>query len=147
MKNTNLNLKIKRLPYSRLLKFEMADYVEKTIDIVENHYVESELINPMLLQLNAREPDINLLRLSYGIDTERLKVNKLKGKMMLNISGLKLKVRLLSKSAPALEIHAIENAINQHLRYLGKCKNDKELNQKIAGFFDLVDSDEEFETS
>ena len=36
MKNKNLNLKIKRLPYSRLLKSEMADYVEKTIEIVES---------------------------------------------------------------------------------------------------------------
>lgn len=146
MKNTNLNLKIKRLPYSRLLKSEMADYVEKTIDIVDSHYVESELIDPLFEMLSAKKSDINLLRLSYGVDTERLRVNKLKGEMMLTISAFKIKTRLLSKSTPALDIHAIQNAINTHLRYLDKCRNDKELSQKIAGFFDLVDSNEEFET-
>lgn len=66
---------------------------------------------------------------------------------MLVISAFKIQVRLLSKSEPELDIHQIQNAINKHLRYLNKCRNDKELFQKIAGFFDLLDSDEEFETS
>ena len=147
MKNENLNLKIKRLPYSRLLKSEMADYVEKTIEIVESHEIESELINPMFVQLGAKGPDIKLLRLSYGIDTQRLRVSKLKAKMMLIISGLKLKVRLLSKSNPELDMHVIENAINTHLRHLDKCKNDKALSQKIAGFFDVANSDPDLQTA
>ena len=146
MKNKNLNLKIKRLPYSRLLKSEMADYVEKTIEIVESHEIESELIAPMFVQLSAKGPDIKLLRLSYGIDTQRLRVSKLKAKMMLVISGLKLKVRLLSKSNPELDMHVIDNAVNKHLRYLDKC-NDKELSQKIAGFFDLVNTNAELQTT
>ena len=35
MTNENLSLGIKRLPYSQMLKSEVADYVEKTIAIVE----------------------------------------------------------------------------------------------------------------
>ena len=147
MENTNFNLRIKRLPYSRLLKSEMADYVEKAIAIVETHDLESELINPLFEQLSVKESDIKLLRLSYGIDTERLKVSKLKVNMMLVISAFKLKVRLLSKSTPELDMHVIQNAINNHLRYLDKCKNDKELSQKIAGFFDQVITNPELQAA
>lgn len=147
MENTNLSLRIKRLPYSRMLKSEMADYVEKTINIVDSHDHESDLITPVFALLNAKRRDIELLRLSYGIDTERLRLSKLKSELMLLISAFKLKVRLLSKSEPELDIHKIQNAINKHLRYLNKCRNDKELFQKIAGFFDLVESDEKFESS
>ena len=74
-------------------------------------------------------------------------MSKLKSELMLVISAFKIQVKLHSKSEPELEIHQIQNAINKHLRYLNKCRNDKELFQKIAGFFDLLDSDEEFETS
>ena len=147
MENTNLNLKINRLPYAKMLKSEMADYVEKTIFIVDSHNIESELITPVFDKLEAKKPDIKLLRLNYGIDTERLRVNKVKSKLMLVISAFKIQVRLLSKSKPELDLHQIQNAINKHLRYLTKCKNDKQLTQKIAGFLDLLDSDEALETA
>lgn len=145
MENTDFSLSIKRLPYSRMLKSEMADFVEKTISIVKRHNVESESITPMFDLLRAKEPEIRLLRLSYGVDTERLRVSKLKSELMLVISAFKVQVKLLSKSEPELDIHQIQNAINKHLRYLNKCRNDKELTQKIAGFFDLVEADEELE--
>jgi len=147
MENTNFSLGIKRVPFSRMLKSEMADFVEKTIGIVEIHDLESELIAPMYELLKAKESDIKLLRLSYGIDTMRLRVNKLKGEMMLVISTFKLKVRLLSKSNPELDMHVIQNAINKHLRYLDKCRNDKELSQKIAGFFDMFATNGELQTA
>lgn len=147
MENTNFSLRIKRLPYSKMLKSEMADYVEKTIDIVNSHNLESGVIAPMVAQLDSKKPDIRLLRLSYGIDTERLRVSKLKSELMLVISAFKIQVRLLSKSEPELDMHQIQNAINKHLRYLNKCKNDKQLSQKIAGFFDLLDADEALETA
>ena len=147
MENTKISLKIKRVPFSHMLKSEAADFVEKTIDIVENHDLESELITPMFELLSAKESDIRLLRLSYGIDTERLRVSKIKSKMMLIISAFKLKVRLLSKSNPELDMHVIQNAINKHLRYLNECKNDKQLSQRVAGFFDLLNDNEELQTA
>ncbi len=147
MTNENLSLGIKRLPYSQMLKSEVADYVEKTIAIVENHDLESPLITPMFEKVRAKEADIKLLRLCYGIDTERLRVNKVKSKMMLVFSAFKIKVKLISKSNPELDMHPIQNAINKHLRHLYKCKNDKQLSQKVAGFFDLLDDNEEMATA
>ena len=138
----NQSLGIKRLPFTKMLKSEVADYVEKTIDIYDTHDPGSEIITPMFDLLKAKEPEIELLRLSYGIDTDRLRANKFKAEMMLHISALKLKVRMLSKSNQASNLYVVENAINNHLRYLDKCRNDKQLNQKIAGFLDLVKGDQ-----
>jgi len=147
MNDQILSSEIKRIPFSRMLKSEMADFVEKTIDIVESHDLESALITPVYQQLRGKEADIKLLRLSYGIDTERLRVSKMKREMMLVISAFKLQVRLLSKSNPELEMHPIQNAINKHLRHLKKCKNDKQLSQKVAGFLDLLNDNEEMATA
>ena len=130
-----------------MLKSEVADYVEKTIAIVENHDLESPLITPMFEKVRAKEADIKLLRLCYGIDTERLRGNKVMSKMMLVFSAFKIKVKLISKSNPELDMHPIQNAINKHLSLLHKTKNDKQLSQKVAGFFDLLNDNEELATA
>lgn len=138
MKNSNLNVKIKRIAFSRLLKSEMADYTEKAIGIFSKHEPESALVKPVFDNLNEKAPQIQLLRVSYGIDTERLRGAQLRAKLMLTISALKLKVRMASKSQLPIDIHLMENAINKHFRYLNKTRNEKELNQKVAGFFDQL---------
>ena len=145
MNNTTnaMNPTIRRVPYSRLLKREMADYAERTISIVNEYNDEGSLITPVFNQLLGKKSYIEILRLDFGIDTERLKIYQLKSKLMLNISAFKLKVRLMSKDKKESELHVLNNAVNTHLRYLDKVKNDKELTQKVAGFFDLVENNEE----
>lgn len=139
----NENLKINRVPFSRMLKSEVADYTERVTAIVDNHEFESDLIQRVFGLLKDQSPQIELLRISYGVDTERLKVDSLKADMMLTISALKLSVKKLRRSNLKLDLHAVDNAINSHLRYLNRAKNDKELIQKVAGFFDLLDNNEE----
>ena len=131
-------LKIKRLPYSRLLKAETADYSERVISIIEEHKPKSPFINQLFGLLLKKRGDINLLRLNYGVDTERLKVKKQKEKMLLIISMFKLKAKMLDDAIEESHLQVLTNAIKTHLCYLHKCKNDKVLNQKIAGFFDMV---------
>ena len=138
MKHKNGELAIKTLPYSKMLKSEVADYTDGVIGIVKEHASQSSLINPALNLLLAKQPDIELLRLSYGIDTERLRVKGLKRKLNLTISVFKLNVKMVSDDYVALDMHVIKNAINNHLCYLSKCRNDKDYNQKIAGFIDLL---------
>ncbi|MDD4728079.1 MAG: hypothetical protein PHN55_04935 [Dysgonamonadaceae bacterium] len=137
--------KIKRVPYTQMLKSEMADYVEKTIAIVDKHEPELALFNPLFEELSGKDSDIHLLRLDHGIDLERLRSYKLKEELNLTISAFKLKVRIISKSTPKLEIHILENAINNHLRYLNKCKNNHVYNQRVSGFFDLYQNDLEMQ--
>lgn len=138
MKHKNGELVIKTLPYSKMLKSEVADYTDSVIGIVKAHASQSSLINPALNLLLAKQPDVELLRLSYGIDTERLRVKSLKRKLNLTISVFKLNVKMVSDDYVALDMHVIENAINSYLCYLNKCRNDKDYNQKIAGFVDLL---------
>ena len=114
----NESLGINRVPFSRMLKSEMADYAERIMDIVESNEPESELINHVFGLLKTQNPQIKLLRISYGVDTARLKVDSLKADMMLTISALKLRVRMLKRSNLELDLHVVENAINSHLRYL-----------------------------
>lgn len=141
---SNGKQEIKRLPSSRMLKSEVAEYADKTIGIVHAHGPESLLVNPVFNLLLAKEPEIEMLRLSYGVDTERLRTNKLKGDMMLAISSFKLKVRRLNRFNLELNLHVLQNAINSHLRYLNRCRNDKELNQKVTGFIELIQTDTRF---
>ena len=144
---TKQKIEIRRLPYTRMLKSEMADYADRVIDIVQKHTSESSLFNPLFETLLAKESEIEMLRLSYGVDTERLKLENIKSVMMLTISSFKLKVRRVSKFNPTLDMHVIENAIDSYLRYFNRCRNDKELNQKIAGFLDLMNANKEFATA
>lgn len=143
-KSTNQNSKIKRLPYTRMLKSEMADYTDSIVSIVGNYNLESAIINPLYSLLKEKETTIALLRLNYGVDTERLRINNLKGQLMLIISSFKLNFKLFKLKNLELDMHVVENAINSHLCYLNRCRNDKQLNQKIAGFIDLMDSNNEF---
>lgn len=139
----NGNLEIIRVPQSRLLKREMADYAEMTIGIVQKHDYENSMFNLLFENLKAKKRYIEILRLDYGIDSERFKIYRRKSKLKLNISAFKLKLRLLSKENQDMNLHPLDNAINKHLRYLDKVNNDKELTQKVAGFFDVMRSNEE----
>ena len=141
---TKGNQEIRRLPSSRMLKSEVAEYADRTISIVRAYGPESLLVNPVFNLLLAKEPEIEILRLSYGVDTERLRTNKLKAEMMLAISAFKLNVRRLNRSNLELDLHVIQNAINSHLRYLNRCRNDKELNQKVTGFLEVAKTNERF---
>ena len=142
--NTNGKLEIRRLPYTRMLKSEMSDYADKIISTVERHNPDSAIINPLFGALLAKEPEIAMLRLSYGVDLERLKAQELKGVLMLTISAFKLNVKIIGKSNKEFDIHVVENAIDSYLRYFNRCRNDKQLNQKIAGFLDLMNSNKMF---
>lgn len=138
-------LKIRRVPYSRLAKSEMADYAEKATNIVDKYEPSAAQFYPLFEELYAKKRDIHLLRLDYGIDAERLRANKLKEKLNLTISAFKLKVRMIGKSMPDLDMHVLVNPINTHLRRLDKCRNNNVYNQRIGGFFDLFDTSAELQ--
>lgn len=141
--HTSQTLKIRRLPYTRMLKSEMAEYASRVIKIVQKHEPASALFNPLFEALCAKKPEIKLLALNYGVDTERLKLQQIKEIMMLTISSLKLNVKRVQFSSE-LDLHVVQNAIDAHLRYFNRCRNDKEVNHKIRGFLNLMQSDKEF---
>ena len=144
MAKENFNsLKIKRLPYSRLLKAEVADYSERVIAIIEEHKPKSIFINQLFSLLLKKRGDIDLLRLKYGVDIERLNEKKQKEVMLLKVSMFKLRVRMLDDFILESDIQMLNNAVKTFLSNLHKCKNDKVLNQKVFGFFYMVANNED----
>ena len=135
--------KIKRLPYSRMLKSEVSEYALQTLSIVSAHSPAALLENPVYKQFMAQAPQIEMLRLNYGVDTMRYEVSNLKAELMLAISAFKLSVRQVKWANPGVNLSRVENAINSNLRYLNQCRNDKELHHKVAGFFKLIGTDAE----
>ena len=138
----NGNLGINRVSYSRMLKAEVAEFANKTIGIAQKYQTEEFLIGPVLGQLLATKPEIELLGVKYGIDPMRQEIDNLKSQMMLTVSTLKLKVKLMSKSKNDAELRLVSSFIDTYLRYFDKSKNDKDLNQKIIGFVNAIDTEE-----
>ncbi|NLA63345.1 MAG: hypothetical protein GX857_09025 [Bacteroidales bacterium] len=138
----NGNLGINRVSYSRMLKAEVAEFANKTIGIAQKYQTEEFLIGPVLDQLLATKPEIEVLGVKYGIDPMRQEIDNLKSQMMLTVSTLKLKVKLMSKSKNDAELRLVSSFIDTYLRYFDKSKNDKDLNQKVAGFMNAIDTEE-----
>lgn len=140
----NTHVEIRRPAFSKFMKAEVAEFASKTIGIVENYEPETLLLTPVFNPLVALKPEIQLLSLRYGIDSERAKVDTLKSKLMLTISNLKLQARLISKTDSDEGLYVIKNHINTYLRRLNATKNDKVMTQQVEGFLKTVNEDEAF---
>ena len=140
---TNTNLQIIRVPQSRLLKKEMADYAEMTMGIVMNHSHHTSMFSALYDKLVAKKHYIEILRLDYGIDSDRFRISEKKNKLLLNIGVFNSSVNLLIKDHPDSNFHPLINGLNKHFRYLYRERNDKSLTQKVSGFFDLIETNEE----
>ena len=136
------NLGINRVPFSRMIKAEVAEYAKRVINITDKEYVAESVIQPAYEQLTNTEPQIVMLGIRYGIDPMREELDNLKSQLMLTISNLKLKVRIVSKTNNDKDLRLIESYINTYLRYLDKTKNEKELSQRVAGFIEATQADE-----
>lgn len=136
--NLKTQMKIGRLPYSRMLNSEVAKLGDAVIRIVEKHELQSLLLNPVFKLLLSKKPDINRLRTPYGVDANRYLIENLKARRMLIISDFKLAVRMLSKIHAWHDIDPIKGAIENNLTHLYKSRNESELNQRVAAFLDLV---------
>lgn len=147
MKNFINKLEITRLPISKMQKLEVAEFAEEVIGVVHKYNPEEMQINAMYDLLVANKPLIAQLKVHYGVDPHRLDLKPAREKMMLLVSNIKLKVRLATKTNDPKDFHAIESAINSSLRYLYRCKNAKTVNQKIRGFLNDVETDEELQAA
>ena len=135
--NTNEKLALQKLPYTKMLKGEIAEYAKRTLDIVGKEDHETLLITPLVNLLSARKPEIDILGIRYGIDPLRSKIMQMRSKMMLTISAFKLQVRLLSKAGIDSDLHHTQTYIDTYLRSLNAL-NDKRLSQRVVGFLNAA---------
>ena len=140
-----MTLQIQRPAFSSFLKAEVAEFANKAIDIVDNQNADELLISPVFEPLKKLRPEIDLLSIRYGTDPHRARIELLKSKLMLNVSTLKLKVRLLSKGGIDEDLHAVKSIIDNYLRYLSAPKkNDKVVVQQVQGFLNEMDTNADF---
>ena len=135
---------VDRLPFSRLLKSEVAQFTNRLIAIVGSHNPEVLLIEPVFNLLKAQIQNVNILNIRYGVDPTRLELKPLREHMVLQTSAIKLRLRMLSKLSNDNELKIIKTAVDGHLLYLNASRNDKELDSRIYGFIDKVSTDTEF---
>lgn len=86
---------------------------------------------------------VEILRLDYGIDSDRFRISEKKNKLLLNIGVFNSSVNVMIKDHPDSNFHPLINALNKHFRYLYRERNDKNLTQKVSGFFDLLQTNQE----
>ena len=145
MKNYNIygKLELQKLPYSRMLKGEIAEYANRTLSIVGKEEHEELLITPLVDLLSAKKPEIDFLGLRYGKDAMLVDIAQLKSKMMLTISSFKLEVRLLSKEGLDSDLHHTQTYIDTYLRSLNAL-NDKMLSQRVVSFLNAAKTEQPF---
>lgn len=139
--NTNGKIEITRLPYTRMLKSEVAELALSTIDIIESYNPELLQIKPLFDLLVAKKPAISKLNINYGVDTMRLKIKNLQEKLHLKVSFIKLHLRLIQKSTDESELIVIQNAVDSYLRYLNLTKSTVKLSHKVSGFISAIEED------
>ena len=147
MKNFTNKLEINRLPISKMQKLEVAEFAEEVIGVVHKYNPEEMQINAMYGLLVANKPLIAQLKVHYGVDPYRLDLKPAREMMMLLVSNIKLKVRMATKTNDPKDFHVIESAINSSLRHLYRCRNAKTVTQKIRGFLNDVEADQELQAA
>lgn len=140
-------LEIERLPVSKMLKLEIAELAEEVISVVQKNDPELLLIKPVFDLLVAQKSLISKLKVPYGVDPYLLELKPAREEMLLLASKINLKVRLASKRMDPKEMHVIQTSTKRHLRYLNRSRNRTEVNQKIAGFLDDVENDENLQAA
>lgn len=147
MKYFTNKLEINRLPISKMQKLEVAEFAEEVIGVVHKYNPEEMQINAMYDLLVANKPLIAQLKVHYGVDPYRLDLKPAREMMMLLVSNIKLKVRMATKTNDPKDFHVIESAINSSLRHLYRCRNAKTVTQKIRGFLNDVEADQELQAA
>ena len=141
---TNRSLEIVRVPVSRMLKAEVAEYASKAMAIVENHVAKESVVHPLLEQLKATRPQIEILGIRYGIDPLREVIENHKTTMLSAIGRLREEINWLSKiKKDDKGLRLVSQRFDSYFFKLRKSKNDKEIHQKISGFVNEIDESEE----
>ena len=70
--NYFIGAEIKRVPYSRMLKSNVAGYADKVVSKIKVYDIESLLSNPVFNMLLDQESNIAKLRIIYGVDTNKI---------------------------------------------------------------------------
>lgn len=141
--------KIKNFAFSRLVKLELPDLAESVIKKMDDYDPELLKIKEAFDLLAEMQPQINLLRLSYGPHEITKELHVLRKKRQTFASLITYQTKALSKDEMEEAYEAIKlvrGAVNIHLKNLGR-KGDRIIHQNLLEFFRKIEESAELEAA
>ena len=138
------------VPFSCLLKLELPSLAEEVIKIVEEHDPEALKIQDVFDLLLAQDSNIKLLNNCYGAHPITIKLPPLRKKCYRYAQEIVSRMNFVMKDQENNPTDGVLNAhavVKDYLFKLSRSKSQRLMIQKLTGFFEVVDRDEEIETT
>ena len=141
---------IKSVPFSYLLKLELPSLAEEVIRIVDKHDPEALKVQDVFDLLLAQDSNIKLLNNRYGAHPITIKLPPLRTKCYRYAQEIVSRMNFVMKDQENNPTDGVLNAhavVKDYLFKLSRSKSQRLMLQKLTGFFEVVDRDEEIETT
>ena len=143
-------LKLVKIPFTKLLKVELSRFAMRMIEIVEKHNPEELNIKELFDALVAETPRINNLKDKYGAHPLTEELRELRKIRALYVSVIRLRLKVVTrenKSGVNKDVKTVREFINHFLHNLSLSRNEEIFNQKITQFYAAIENNEELSGS
>ena len=143
-------LELISVPYSAFSKLEMARFALRLIDIVDSHNPEELKFKPIFDLMVAEKPRISKLKDKFGPHPLTAELNECREMRTLRISAIRVQLKIVIKEnrgVQSKEFTLVCNEIKHFFETLKLSKHDEMFNQKIAQFFESIESNPELRTA
>lgn len=143
-------LKLIRIPWSKLLKFEVPEFAERVIELVERYNPEDLKIKEMYDLLIAEQSNIEKLVVGYGPHPLTDELRELRGVRSLCINAIEVQLKLAIKKDTTSTNKAVKLVKIEFYRFLGdlkSCKNYQTMTRKITQFILEVNTNAALQTA
>ncbi|NLZ95634.1 MAG: hypothetical protein GX921_07425 [Bacteroidales bacterium] len=138
-------LKLVKIPFSKLLKLELSRFAMRMIEIVEKHNPEELHIKELFDALVAETPRINNLKDKYGAHPLTEELRELRKMRALYISTIKFRLKVVTRENEVgvnEDMKTVKDGINHFLHNLSLSRNEEMYNQKITQFYAAIENNE-----
>lgn len=137
---------LKTVPYTRLLKLEIAAFAEDVIYIIKKHNPELLKIDKVYNMLVDQEPNLVLLTKEYGSHPTTQLIIPVRRKFIRYVRSIVYRMNLVvlddgeKASTDVVEAQAVTL---DYLHRLDRCRSEREKIGRVTGFLQKIDKDKE----
>lgn len=137
---------LKTVPYTRLLKLEIAAFAEDVIYIIKKHNPELLKIDKVYNMLVDQEPNLVLLTQEYGSHPTTQLIIPVRRKFIRYVRSIVYRMNLVvlddgeKASTDVVEAQAVTL---DYLHRLDRCRSEREKIGRVTGFLQKIDKDKE----
>lgn len=139
-------LKLVKIPFSKLLKVEVSRFAQRMIELVKKHNPEVLHIKELFDALVAETPRINNLKDKYGPHPLTEELRNLRKMRTLYVSAIRFHLKVVireNESNVNMDVKMVSDEINHFLKSLSLSRNEEMFNQKITQFYAAIENNEE----